>query len=602
MKNSIRSFPRSALRWCLALLTAALVAASWSTPAFAVDNTVLSSTPAPNAALEVSPPLISITFAQPIGPSPQVNMTCGDPGVPQSLASPLLLAGQVTVSVNVTTPAPKGTCTVSWVVTDTNLQPAGSGSFSFTIANDTAVTQPPTTTAPAVTGNTAVGASTTVPVTTLAPVTGDTGDSSSTDGTSSNGPLGLFRLISTLGLTMLFGALVVIAVAWPEGVEYILTVRYLRTAWGIAVGGTFLFVGALTAQQTGNSLGSSLIPTAWTDVLDSTPGKAAVMRFVLLLAAIYVVMRPERAIDTSTQVFALGPAGLAVVTLAFSRDEFGIIEYATGAVHALAIAVWLGGLILLTRVVLAGPGDEDLVHAVRGFARISTPALWATVATGAVMLFRLDRGHLGSSHGLVLIVKTLFVSIMVFVGVAARQFINQRVTRSEVMTAPLAVRLRRALGIEALVGIVVLALTAWLLALSPPGLAASGVGNLALQPEHSFANPALDTEVRVSFTERVGTNDVRIEVIKPLSGLSGLTVDFLPPTGTNGTGMTIDPIPLTGPGVVVLPKSAGFTLDTAGTWKVVVRVNGVEVGNEDVYVGDLAALDTTTTTAVTASG
>ena len=38
------------------------------------------------------------------------------------------------------------------------------------------------------------------------------------------------------------------------------------------------------------------------------------------------------------------------------------------------MAVWFGGLILLARVVLAGPGEEDLVHAVRGFARISTPA------------------------------------------------------------------------------------------------------------------------------------------------------------------------------------------------------------------------------------
>ena len=75
------------------------------------------------------------------------------------------------------------------------------------------------------------------------------------------------------------------------------------------------------------------------------------------------------------------------------------------------MSVWLGGLILLTRVVLAGPGEEDLVHAVRGFARIATPALWATVVTGAIQLFQLDRGALDTSHGLVVIVKTLFVSV-----------------------------------------------------------------------------------------------------------------------------------------------------------------------------------------------
>ena len=44
-----------------------------------------------------------------------------------------------------------------------------------------------------------------------------------------------------------------------------------------------------------------------------------------------------------------------------------------GIVHALAMAVWFGGVVLLARVVLAGPGEEDLVHAVRGFGRISRP-------------------------------------------------------------------------------------------------------------------------------------------------------------------------------------------------------------------------------------
>jgi copper transport protein len=318
---------------------------------------------------------------------------------------------------------------------------------------------------------------------------------------------------------------------------------------------------------------------------------------VFVLASIYVVMRPERTIDPSTQLAALVPPGLAVVTLAFSREEFGLIEYAAGAVHAVAMAVWIGGLILLTRVVLAGPGEEDLVHAVRGFARISTPALWATVASGAVLLFRLDRGQLGSSHGLVLIVKTLLVSIMVFVGVAARQFINQRVARVDAMTAPLATRLRRALGIEALVGIVVIGLTSWLLALTPPGLNADSGSTLDLGAPKEFVNNAMNVDVVVAFSERVGTNDVRIEVVAPPSGLSGLTVNFIPPAGATVPGMTIDPIPLTGPGVAVLEKSDGFALSASGTWTVQVLVGGVLVSEQQVFVGGDAPVTTESTTA-----
>ncbi len=570
------------MRWCLSLIAIGFVVATWATPSFAADNTLTSATPEAGSTVEVSPASLTLVFATQVGPSPQVTMSCGNPGQVQSLGQPLLLQDQLTVSVALLAPAPKGTCTVSWRVTDTNLQPAGSNSYSFEVTNDTVATVATTT-------STIAGAvpDTTAPTTTSATTapSPDTGDGSTPSTSSSSGPLGLFRLLSNLGLAMVFGALVVIVVAWPEGVEYIVTVRHLRFVWLIAVVATGLFVAALEASQTGNGLGASLSPTSWGDLVDTTSGKAALVRLMFILATAYVIMRPERVIDPSTQIGALVPPGIAVVTMAFSRDEFGLIEYASGAVHAIAMAVWLGGLILLTRVVLAGPGDEDLVHAVRGFARVSNAAIVATLASGAILLFRLDRGALGTSHGLVLILKTVLVLlVMVPVGVAARQFINQRVSRVDAMTAPLAHRLRRALGIEAGVGIVVLVLTAWLLALTPAGLTAGGGSSLDLGASHRFVNTALNADVSVAFSERVGANDVRIEVVAPATGLSGLTVDFLPPVGSAANGMTINPIPLTGAGVAVLEKSDGFTLTAAGTWTIIVSINGAEVARQDVFV------------------
>ena len=53
---------------------------------------------------------------------------------------------------------------------------------------------------------------------------------------------------------------------------------------------------------------------------------------------------------------------------------------------------------LLARVVLAGPGEEDLVHAVRGFNRISGPAIVVTVVSGLIQLYRLDGGSLFSDR------------------------------------------------------------------------------------------------------------------------------------------------------------------------------------------------------------
>ena len=319
---------------------------------------------------------------------------------------------------------------------------------------------------------------------------------------------------------MLFGSLVLIATAWPEGVEYILTVRFLRSAWLLTLAFAIFNAGMRDRADHRQRHRSSLSPTSWNGLTDTTPGIAALARVIFVLLTGWVVMRPERVIDPATQLPALALPGLAVATLGFSRSggQLAFLGYATGIAHALAMAVWLGGLILLARVVLAGPGEEDLVHAVRGFARISTPALGITILTGFIQMYRLDWGEIfTSSHGRVLFLKSIAVGVMVFLGVAARQFIKERVARVDAMTGQLAVRLRRAVGIEAMCGVVVLALTAWMLSLTPPKVAATGDNTKGLgcqrrdQQRRRPMSPC--GSVRSS-----APNAVRVEVDKPKTG------------------------------------------------------------------------------------
>jgi copper transport protein len=579
--NKTRPSARPALGWLLSLTVIGLVGSLWAPTAHA-ETTLTSSTPEEGSTVATSPTEITLTFSAPIGPTNQVTMTCGDAGTVVGLAPPQRLADGVSLSVPLVAVAPAGKCTVGWSITSADGQPAGSNNLTFTIAGNTAATVP---------GSVITVAGGTVPPTTAAPKPAATGDTAT--GQPSSGPLALFRLFSNLGVAVLFGSLVVIAIAWPEGIEYIITVRFLRSLWIFTAASTYLFAGALAANVSGEGIGAALVPTSWGSLFDSTPGKAAFLRMVFVIVASFAVSRPERVIDPGAQFPALVPPGIAVATAAFSRETFGMFDYAVGIVHVLAMAVWFGGLVLLTRVVLAGPGEEDLVHAVRGFGRISTPAMWATVATGAVQLFRLDRGSLlSTSHGLTVILKTLTVSVMVFVAVAARQFINGRLTRVEVMTAPLALRLRRALGIEALLGVVVLGLTGVLLTMSPPGLDAAPLPDLDLGIVHVFKNEQLGVEASVAFSEKVGLNDVRIELIAvPPAGISGLAVDFIPPAGTAVNGMTIN-VPLTGPGAAVLRKSSNFRLDTAGVWTVRVRVGTDIVQSSDIQVNEASTINT----------
>ncbi len=528
------------------------------------ENSLVSSDPADGTALSQSPATISFTFSEPLGDVNTITLTCTD----LYTVGPRQVSDDgLTMTAEVIDPLPKGACVAAYVVSDSEGSPNGQGNVTFTIENDpvSAVTTP--------TSEPTTGATT--PTDTTSTSTTGTGDIAKlSDVDTGQGPLWLGRLISVFGLAVLFGSLVLIAAAWPEGVEYLVTIRFIRAVWIIAFVGSLLYVAAATAAVSGSGLGSGFNPANWVDLFDAgIPGIAAVARFVLVIACAWVAFRPDRVIDPVTQMAALGIPALAVATIGFSRTnmDMPIIGVPVSIIHVLAMSIWLGGVVLLARVVLAGPGEEDLVHAVRGFGRLSNLAIGTTIVTGIIQMILLDGGDLfGTSHGRVILLKTLAVAVMIFVAVSARQFVNQRLARANEMTVPMADRLRRAFGVEAVAGVIVLAMSAWLLSLAPP--------NVATGPDIDYAiavtvdAPEADFDVTVRLTrDRVGLSGMAVEVDAPDDGLSGLEVVLTAPTNDT-IGTITQPVPLTGVGLAVLPAGEqGLPLTVAGDWTLVVN-------------------------------
>jgi copper transport protein len=547
-----------------AVLGAVGVAGLLPGTAFA-ENSVVSSDPADGSSLETSPEVISITFTEPLGDVNTITLTCTDL---YTVGPRQVSDDRLTMTAEVIDPLPRGACVASYVVSNAEGSPNGQGNITFTVENDpvTAATTPTSEPTP----GDSVPADADSATTTTA--TSDVANLSDVD--SGQGPLWLGRLISVFGLAVLLGALVVIAAAWPEGVEYLVTIRFLRAVWIVAVLGSLLYVAAATAAVTGSGLGSGFNPANWVDLFDAgIPGIAAVARLVLAVACAWVAFRPDRVIDPVTQMAALGIPALAVATIGFSRTnmDLAVIGVPLSIVHALAMSVWLGGLVLLARVVLAGPGEEDLVHAVRGFGRLSNIAIGATIATGIVQMILLDGGDLfGTSHGRVILLKTVVVAVMIFVAVSARQFVNQRLARANEMTVPMADRLRRAFGFEAAAGVIVLAMSAWLLSLAPSNVETAADIDYAIAVAVEAPEADLDVTVRLT-RDRVGLAGMAVEVDAPEEGLSGLEVVLsAPPNDTIGT--ITQPVPLTGTGVAVLLEGdQGLPLTVAGDWTLVVN-------------------------------
>jgi copper transport protein len=139
------------------------------------------------------------------------------------------------------------------------------------------------------------------------------------------------------------------------------------------------------------------------------------------------------------------------------------------------------------------------------------------------------------------------------------------------MTVPMADRLRRAFGMEALIGLVVIALSAWTLALDPPNVDAGTTISYAI--EQRFQVPDADLDVTIKLTsQRAGRQGLEVEVVTPESGLSNMEVVFTAPENDRNVGTITQPVPLTGTGVAVRPQSDGLPLIFGGEWQVQINV------------------------------
>lgn len=574
-------FRRSPARVLVAVVVSIIALLGLTPGSVAAENTVISSSPDNGSSLNASPDAIIIVFAEELGEANTIALDCE--------AEPITLTGRpevvddTTLQIAIDTPLPSGTCTARWAVSDADGAPDARGVITFIVENDTLPTD--TTVDGEPVDSTATTDTTTPAVSTPAAA----GATEAADGSAAedvvvvdlsvagtgNAAVWLGRFISTMGIAILFGSLLVITAAWPEGVEYLVTIRFLRAVWVVAMVGTLLYVAFASTAVTPDGGGGPFSPATWLDLLDAGwAGRAALLRLVLVIASAWAAFRPDRAIDPTTQLAALGIPGLAAATIGISRTvgDLAGLGVVMGVLHAVAMSIWVGGVVLLARVVLAGPGDEDLIHAVRGFGRISTPAIVVTIVTGLVQMFRLDGGELfQSGHGRVVVLKTVVVAVMIFVAFSARQFVAQRLNRAQQMSVPLADRLRRAFGAEAAIGIVILALSAWLLAFLPPNVDPTPAVNYAVSQTH--VDVAQVIEVEVKFTDdTVGLVGMQVEVKQPEEGLIGLDVVLQAPDNPTLAGYR-QAIQINAPGFAVRDKAVGFPITVAGDWIIIVEAN-----------------------------
>lgn len=520
------------------------------------NNVVLSTNPAEGETVSVPPTQVQMVFQNALGGQENVDkmgLSLACDGKLTGLGKPTLAADGVSVSVPLTQIPATGRCTVSWSLPD-----GSTGTFSFTNA-----TVPATTIAGGTPGTTGTDG------TTATTVPGADSGEVVAEPARLGGPIGLLRTLAFLTLSALVGGLALIVLAWPEGVEYALTERYFRIMAIASVVIMVLLVSLSAAQANETSFVSGLNPAEWFSIADTARGRALLVRLILTFVVAAIAWLPARVLDPATQFPSLVILFLMVASFGFDRTggRLALIGAVVGIAHMLFVMMWTGGALLISRVILNGPGERDLLDALRAWARIGSPLMVGIIGTGLFQVWRLDgTSILNSSHGRLIIVKTLVVVLLVMVEFAVRQFIMEKLSRARVLPSRAVARLQRPATVQLALSVVILGMSSWLLTMRPPYVqpeertdATEYAVTQRLSSEDGF-------DVTVSLSPgTVGPQEVLVELFKP-ARIQQFQVRFIPADPTIN-GLVIN-VPLRRPGAAKVSIDSGFGIPTVGQWRV----------------------------------
>ena len=282
------------------------------------------------------------------------------------------------------------------------------------------------------------------------------------------------------GLVVLVGGLVFAVALWPAGLEE----RRLRwmLAGAAAVGAlaTVAGMGLHGADVEGLGLGRAASVRRVLDTLDESYGQAAAARLVLfgVLALLAVTATSRRAREMWWQVVVVagGAATLLTITLAghARSGRWLAIAAPVDLVHLGAGVTWLGGLALVAFVVLRRDLDGETYSVVSRFSAVALACVGALVLTGVLQGVRQLQGWGGlgdTGYGKLLVGKVAVVGVLLAVAATARSQLRRhdRAVVAGGAHEPAAIRrsLRRSVGAEAVLAVVVLAVTSLLVAANP---------------------------------------------------------------------------------------------------------------------------------------
>ena len=415
------------------------------------------------------------------------------------------------------------------------------------------------------------------------------------------------RWVSYAGLALLGGAWLLLTV-WPEGRDEHRARRIVWAGWGAL---TFGAVAELLLEgvfASGRSLGHLVTPTLVDATLHTTYGELHSLRLLvlgLLAALLGWALQPGRSREwweravwplAAVLVWTFSDSGHAATT---NPHWFSITA---DCLHLLAMATWVGGLVMIVGALLPRGEPDELHRALPVFSVAAFTSVIVMAVTGTYAAWRgigSLRAIFGTEYGLLVDAKILGFLGLLALGNLSRVTIQRRLRRPAVAYAMTAEtlnvapeqpamspneteRMRRSVWVEVVIAMLV--------------LTASAV--LVSQPRGREAIAAQDRQAVSGTASLGGGRSVSVRVDPGVHGAVGVEIALdssTPfPKGTTVTATASEPAAQLGP--IPLPLTAAgdgvyeasdVTLPVQGTWvfALVVTTSTFDATTADVTVG-----------------
>ncbi len=376
-----------------------------ASPAFA--HAVLDSTdPSPGATVATAPRAITLTFSEAVDVQPGYIRVLDGSGSEVSVGDPRHPAGRNNV---VTVSAPKlgkGLYAVAWRAVSADSHPV-QGAFTFGVG-----TAGSGTAADALAAQASAGSAGDHVVGVL---------------------LGAMRFGVFVGLALLIGVGWFCAWLWPEGRASRGARRVIGGALALTAGATVLGFLLQGPYSSGGGVADAFSSDQISAVWDTRFGKVWALRLaILVVAALLVRIMLRRRDELPTWWF--DAAGVTALALAATPGIAGhpttgrwvTIAIPSDALHVLAMAIWMGGLVGL---VLAHADRERFAAVAERFSGVALGAVSVIVATGTFQAVRQvpALGDLwNTDYGRILLGKLVFFALLLGLATWSRRVVHGR--------------------------------------------------------------------------------------------------------------------------------------------------------------------------------